>query len=264
LNAALNRPAGAPIALPAALPDESIAATDEEILDRLAHANPELLALDHEVARARHAVRLAGQAVFPDIQLGVDYTDVGSPPRPEPLGFKNPAAVRSASRFVQGTGDLIDAYTLGRSFWPGDTPDDSGKDIWMLSVSMNLPIWYGTYAAGEREARARYRAAINTRAQMKNDLTARLAAVLYAYNDAKRKTGLYRDTLIPKAVQAVEATETAYRSGRASFLDLVDVERTLLDFRLACERARTNRAQRVAELDMLVGQTLPRREGQDG
>ena len=67
---------------------------------------------------------------------------------------------------------------------------------------------------------------------------------------------MYRDVLIPKAKESIGSTETAFRAGSASFLDLVDAERSLLEFELSFERALADRAQRLAELEMLVGRTL--------
>jgi outer membrane protein TolC len=193
LNAVLNRPTDTALALPRTIPDEQPVFTDEQVLDWLAHDSPVLRALDHEIERTRQAVALAKKNYYPDFTLGVDYTDVGSANRSSPQGFANPAALRSASRFAGGMGDLIDAYAIGRSFSPGSRPEDSGQDIWMVSLSMNLPIWRGKYAAGEREARARYLAAVGTRAQQENSLTAAVQRTLFEHRDAERKITLYRD-----------------------------------------------------------------------
>ena len=256
LNAVLNRPTNAKLPLPQSIPDEPLNITDEDVLKRLAQGSPVLKALDHEIQQARHAVALAKKNYYPDITLGVDYTEVGSAKRSSPQGFGNPAALRSASRVAEGMGDLIDAYALGKSFSPGGRPSDSGQDVWMVSLSMNLPIWRGNYAAGEREARARYLAALDTRAQQENSLTATAQRTLFEHRDAGRKIALYRDVLIPKAKESIGSTETAFRAGSASFLDLVDADRSLLDFELSFERALATRAQRLAELEMLVGRTL--------
>jgi outer membrane protein TolC len=104
-----------------------------------------------------------------------------------------------------------------------------------------------------------HRAALRARAQRENALAARVQGVLFDYRDAERKIGLYGDTLIPKARQSLRATEAAFRSASASFLDLVDAQRSLLDFELSYERALADRAQRLAELEMLVGRSIPRR-----
>ena len=260
LNAVLNRPTNAALALPRSIPDERTTFTDEEVLNWLSQISPILKSLDHEIERARHAAALAKRNYYPDFTLGVDYTDVGSAKRSSPQGFSNPAALRSASRFAGGMGDLIDAYAIGRSFSPGTRPGDSGQDIWMVSLSMNVPIWRGKYVAGEREARARYLAAISARAQQENSLTSAVQRILFEHRDAERKIALYRDVLIPKANESIRSTETAFRAGAASFLDLVDAERSLLEFDLSYARAFANRAQRLAELEMLVGRAMPRGE----
>ena len=256
LNAALNRPTNTKLPLPQSIPDEYVNITDEDVLKRLARNSPVLRALDHEIERARHAVALAKKNYYPDFTLGVDYTDVGSAARSKPQGFSNPAALRSASRMAGGIGDLIDAYAIGKSLSPGSRPGDSGQDVWMVSLSMNVPIWRAKYAAAEREARARYLAALSARAQQENSLTATTQRTLFEHRDAERKIALYRDVLIPKAKESIGSTETAFRVGSASFLDLVDAERSLLEFELSFERALANRAQRLAELEMLVGGTL--------
>jgi outer membrane protein TolC len=258
LNAALNRRPGEDLPVPRTIPADRMAAGDEQILEWFSESSPELRALDHEIERARHAIELARKDYYPDLTFGFDYTDVGSPPSAKPQGLANPGALRSLSRIGGGMGDLIDAYAIGRSFRPGDRPDDAGRDVWMVSMSMNVPIWRDKYAAGEREARARHLAARHARKQRENVLAAKIQRVLYDYRDAERKIDLYRDTLVPKARQSLRSTEASFRAGTSSFLDLIDAERTLLDFELSYERASTNRAQRLAELEKLVGRSIPR------
>ncbi len=257
LNAELNRPTDAELPLPRSIPEDHSVIPDKKVLEWLAQNSPVLKALDHDIARARREVALAKKDYFPDFTLGVDYTEVGSAARSKPQGFANPAALRSASRFGGGMGDVIDAYALGRSFSPGSRPGDSGQDVWMVSVSMNIPIWRDKYAAGERESRARYLAATSARVKQENLLTAAVQRALFEHRDSKRKIALYRDVLIPKAKESIHSTETAFRAGSVDFLDLVDAERSLLEFELSFERALADRAQRLAELEMLVGRSMP-------
>ncbi len=258
LNAALNRSTTAPLPASRAAPDQQMAADDAEVLAWVAQHNPELAALDYQIARAQHEITLARKAYFPDVTIGVDYTDVGTPARGAPAGFGNAAALRSVSRIGAGAGDVIDAYAIGRSFTPGDRADEAGKDIWIASLSLNLPIWRDKYAAGEREAVARKLAATSRKQQRANDLRAAAQRMLYEYRDAQRRITLYRDTLIPKARESIQSTETAFRAGTATFLELVDAERSLLEFELAYARARADRAQHLATLDRLAGRTVPR------
>lgn len=216
LNAALNRPPDAPLGN--VRPDEagSVELDDQRLLARLDEHNPDLAALAREVERAEREVALARREYFPDVTLGVDYID---------------------------TGDSIG----------GRRPDDDGKDPVVAMASINLPIWWDKLAAGVREAKRRRAAVVSERRQRTNDLQAELKMALYEYRDAKRKIGLYRDTLIPQARQALESSRTAFSAGNASFADAVDAERVLLEFELSYERARADRAQALAHIEELLG-----------
>ncbi len=216
LNAALNRPPGAPLGN--VRPDDagSVELDDQRLAARLEEHNPELAALAREAERAEREVDLARKAYFPDVTLGVDYID---------------------------TGDSIG----------GRHPDDDGKDPVVAMASINLPIWWDKLAAGVREAKRRRAAVVSERRQRANDLQAELKMALYDYRDAKRKIGLYRDTLIPQARQALESSRTAFSAGKAAFADAVDAERVLLEFELSYERARADRAQALARIEELLG-----------
>ena len=218
LNAALNRPINTELAWPARPPADGISATDKQIIAWLGEASPELKALEHEIAKHQHAVDLAKKNYYPDITLGLTYIDTGS---------ARMAGVR-----------------------------DSGKDPVIAMASINLPIWYAKYRAADREARARLRAAVLQRTDKENSLGSDAKMILYRFRDAGRKIDLYRDTLVPKAKQSLKATQTAYSSGKASFLDLIDTQRILLEFQLSYERALTDRAQRLAEIEALVGRKI--------
>ncbi len=224
LNAVLNRPVDTPIPPPVPQPSAQLDCGDDQVLAWLAESSPELTALDHEAARQSQGKALAGKAFYPDLTVGLTYIDTGS------------------------------------ALMPG-TPDN-GKDPVIASVSVNVPLWHGKYDAGRREARARYRAALKGRADRENLLTAAAKLVLHKVRDAERKTDLYRDTLMPKAEQALTATQTAYQAGKASFLDLIDATRVLLEFQLAHERALADHAERLAELEMLVGRKVPCRSAE--
>lgn len=220
LNAALNRPTEADLPWPEPSAQEHVTASDAEVLSACAEANPELLALAHEISRRDRTIALARKNYWPDVTLGLNYIGTG------------PTRMTGVS--------------------------DSGKDPIIAAVSINLPIWRDKLRAAEREARMRRRAAKDVKAERENALLAELKMALYGLRDAERKINLYRDTLTPKARQAMQVTDAAYRAGSADFNALVDAERVLLEFELSYERARSNYAQRLAEVEMLVGREIPR------
>ena len=131
----------------------------------------------------------------------------------------------------------------------------------MASLSFNLPIWIGKHRAAEREARARLRATAKRREDHENELLSDLKLALFHFRSAERKMDLYGNSLVPKAEQALAASQRAFAAGKADFFDLIEAQRTLLEFQLAHERALADRAQRLAEIEMLIGKQIARRQG---
>lgn len=221
LNAALNRSPDAEIHWPETIAEERLADSDSVILSRLPEANPQLIGLAHEIQQQRHAIDLAKKEYYPDITLGMDYIDTAD------------ARMGGIAR--------------------------SGRDPLVAMFSINLPLWHGKYAARVREAKARHQAASRTKLEWANNLAARTSMVLYSRHDAERKINLYRDTLLPKARQSLKVTEASFRAGKSTFFVLIDAQRIFLDFQLSYERALADHAQRIAELEMLAGNELPRK-----
>ncbi len=218
LNAALNRPVEADIPWPSEIEVKDAHVVDKELLTELTVENPELKALDFEIDRNKHVIELARKDYYPDINLGLNFIDT-------------------------------DASSLGN-------PPDNGKDPVVAMISLNLPLWREKYDAGVWEARARYYAAKQDRAEKTNSLSSELKLALYRFRDAKRKIDLYGDALLPKARESLKVTESDFRGAAGNFTDLIDAQRILLEFALAYERALADYAQSLAKLEMLVGREM--------
>jgi outer membrane protein TolC len=218
LNAALGRSTGGDLPWPQDIEQKDIDLTDDELFEELKRSNPELRALAFMTAREEISIKLARKNYFPDFTIGAKFIDTDDALIPDML--------------------------------------DSGKDPVMATVSINVPLWMGKYRAGVREARARTDAAARRREDRENKLSAELTMALFHFRDAERKIDLYHDTLIPKAEQALSTSQRAFAAGKADFFDLIDAERTLLEFQLSFERALVDRAQRLAEIEMLTGKEI--------
>lgn len=218
LNAALNRPPDDPVPPPATLPDDRLDAPDEQVLQWAATANPMLLAMAEEVDAERIGSDLARRAYYPDFRVGLAYT-INVDPMMDEESRHNP--VRAG-------------------------------------IGFTLPIWQGRLDAAVRESVARRLAASHRLADERNALGADVREALFEHRDAQRRLELFRDTLIPKATESLQASLAGYQAGTVSFLDLLDTERTLLEFQLAFERARADRAISLARLDRLAGRPMPR------
>ena len=104
-----------------------------------------------------------------------------------------------------------------------------------------------------KESKIRLEAVRAERNGKKNKLISSLESALFNFNDSGRIIKLYRDSLIPKAKQVLEVTKTAFSNGRSGFLDFIDSYRTLLDFELMLEKAKSSHYQNLALVEKIVG-----------
>ena len=217
LEAALGRAPGEPLPWPKDAPGPSrIELQYEKLAAKLRERSPEIRAADSLAAKEKAGVALARRNFYPDVGLGLDYIFTGDATMTPP-------------------------------------PSDSGKDPIVAMFSVTLPLGREKYRAAEREAESRRAAAALGRLDRENELSAKLTRSLYGFRDAERKIDLYGDALVPKASQALEVTRKAFEADRATFLDLIDAQRTLLEFELARARAMADRAISLSELKTLVG-----------
>lgn len=212
----LGRDPGGSLGPPAPedMAERELSSSLEELYERL---DAEAPAVRHLRAQAEaEALRedLAWRARIPDLTLGVSWIDTDEARAP-------------------GT--------------PG-----SGDDPLVVTLGVNLPVRRRRYRAQAAE-HARRREALERRAAGQVDeLETLVRRAYFRFRDARRKMALYRDSLVPKGRQALEATFASFQSGRAGFLDLLDAERTLLDFELSHARARADHLIAIADLEKLV------------
>ena len=131
--------------------------------------------------------------------------------------------------------------------------DPMNEDDTQFKVGVTLPIWAVKNEARRMQGEFSLKANQLEIADMENMLFADLETLLYQVDDASRQIGLYEKTLIPRAEQAVQIVEAAYRSGNATLLEVIDSQRTLLDFGKSLWEARKNHEQSLADLEFLCG-----------
>lgn len=216
INELLGRDAAEPIGLADAPPYEPLAIDEAAWRDQLAKDSPALKALTHQVDASDRGVDLAKKAYFPDVTVSGTWIDTGD-----------------------RTGPMA--------------PADSGQDAVMAMVSLNLPIWYDKLRAGVRQAEHRQRLLEAQRVGRHRQLVTRLARDCWKLDDAQRRHDLYQRVLLPKARDAMRAIQQDYTGGKSTFVDLMDAQRTLLDFQLVLARARADAALARAGIHRLIG-----------
>jgi outer membrane protein, heavy metal efflux system len=129
------------------------------------------------------------------------------------------------------------------------------ENSFMLSLGVNVPIWRKRIKAGIAEADNLEKAAVFDQKRTALSLEHAAARGLFDYQDGLRRSALYTDDLVPQARQTYESLQSAYASGQqdASFIDLLDSIRTLLDFELEEVRATRDMQIAAATLEFLMG-----------
>jgi len=129
--------------------------------------------------------------------------------------------------------------------------------VFTPSAGMTLPVWRDKIAAEIASAQASKRAADARLSAEQVQIAAELASMLYMYREAVRNDALLRNKLIPKARQSLDAARAGYVNGRAGFLDVIDAQRSLLEFELAGIDARTQRELSLASLSLVIAGIAP-------
>lgn len=125
------------------------------------------------------------------------------------------------------------------------------------SVGVSLPIWRDKITAQIAGAQA-VKAAAEARLSAEHiALAVEFAEKSYMFREASRNLALLNERLLTMAKQSVEVAQSGYVGGKLDFLDLIDAERTLLDFQLLEIEARLQRELILAELSLLILGTPP-------
>jgi len=124
-------------------------------------------------------------------------------------------------------------------------------------AGMTLPIWRDKIAAQIAQAQASKRAAEARLTSEQIMLTVDFAMKSYDYREVTRTLALLQNQLIPKARKSLEIARSGYLSGQIEFFNLIDAERTLLNFQLSEVEARTRREIVLAELSLIIAGVPP-------
>ena len=180
----------------------------------------ELKEADVAIERNETSLALAKRDRLPDFTIGLDYTQVN------PNIFSN--------------------------------PPDNGQDAVMGSISVNVPIWFGKLDAAEREARNNLAASRASARNAANNVGADVRDAWFQATTARDQVALYRQNLLPQAEQTLQSSRGSYEAGKGSFIDFLDTERSLLNFRLGLVASETELAKALAMLERAIGIDLRR------
>jgi outer membrane protein TolC len=193
---------------------------EREALER----NPGVFATREQIEADEAWIRRRQRDSYPDFSLGLGYVDVGR--RDDAAGVLNP-------------------------------PEDNGKDIWALTVKVNIPLHRARIRAGVAEAEHGLRSSREALRRTQDGLRYGVQESLLRLESFDERARLYRDLLIPQAEEALASAEAAYTTNRQGFLDLLDAERVLFEVRLTYHRLLSDYWISLADLERTIAGPFP-------
>ena len=188
---------------------------DLERLQQLAvAARPELHAQLAAIQRDRQAVELARLDYKPDMTLGFAWIDVSN---------------------------------------AGISPVTNGRDAFLLTAGVNLPIYKKRLDSSVRSAEAK---AVSTAREYDAIRDGTLESVTDLFAQARSQQDLlvlFDEDILPKARQTLDVSSRAYNVGQVDFLQLIDNWRQLLRYEVNYRRLEASLRQTIAELERVVG-----------
>jgi len=146
-----------------------------------------------------------------------------------------------------------------RDLYPDITLNAGYNTLWnqdekrlTIGAAINIPL-QGRRNAARDEARA---ITLSLDAEQQATLARVLGEVQRAYDRVRESAHvitLYRERLLPLAEENLQAARSDYESGSGNFLDLISVEKNLMQTRLQLEQALADYHRRLAALEHTVG-----------
>ena len=224
LNILLNREADASIGKTEEFFVPELDVDFEQLLSWAQENRPELKMAQSVIQKNKESLKLVKKDYFPDFRIMLDYIDIGA----------------------------------GTSAHPED-----GRNAWMASIGVNIPIWQKKRRAAEAEASIRIKASENVYENLRHETLSRINALYFEVATAREQIKLYEFSLLPQAEQALKASEVAYLAGKVDFLALLDSERMILMIKNGYFKIISELGKSLAQLERLVGEDLMKMRPED-
>lgn len=168
------------------------------------------------------------------------------------LGFKQSALVHKRELAEkQGKPDFmvgLDYTVIGK----GEN-NLAGKDAFIFpAVGISIPLYRDKYKAMVREVSYLETANQEESSDLENKLETLFEKTWKEYMDADRRI-LLNESQVELASKALNLLESEYSTGNTNFEEILRMERKVLQFRLAYEKARADKQAAISFLNYLMG-----------
>jgi outer membrane protein, heavy metal efflux system len=175
--------------------------------------------------------------------------------RPDLQALQRDQARSTADVRLQLAQGKID-YTLSAEFHRQLAPNSLSGNEWGLFFSAPLPIFNRNQGETER-ARQEARQAAARIAALQSEITADLRSAWEQYTSTRELVETIERQMLAQARDVRDTTAYSYRRGEASFVELIDAQRTFNDTMQGYNEARAEYARSLYTFDALTGGSQP-------
>lgn len=144
--------------------------------------------------------------------------------------------------------------SIGMDYW--QIPEE--RDAWGGMVSINLPWFTGKRSAEVRKLSQEVRAAEFAVGRIRSRILYEVREAFLRVEAGRKSALLLKEELLPKSNQSAEVSGLRYKNDQASFLDLLDAERSLRDVKLRYYQSLAEYESARADLEYAIGGDLRR------
>ncbi|MDR3591746.1 MAG: TolC family protein [Negativicutes bacterium] len=127
---------------------------------------------------------------------------------------------------------------------------------WKIGLMAMIPLWQDKNKAQVTAAQANLDAMHASYRNMVNMTGLDVQMALVEAQTAWRQTDLYKNTIVPQAEQAYQASVISYTNGKADFMTVLDSLTTLKNAKLGYYKAKTDYEKAASSLEKAVGRPL--------
>ena len=179
------------------VPERPLAPIETESVDDLKrealNARPALAALRKDKHRGELSVSLARREALPEFHFGLEYADIVS-----------------------------EAFL----------PNGDGRDVLGIKVGARLPLWRKARKAPVERVELELNQVEDRMRALSTSVTAAIDELIARLLSQQEQVALLEDDLLPRAELVRDTALSSYTTGRLSYLDVMDAERTLFTLRI--------------------------------
>lgn len=130
-------------------------------------------------------------------------------------------------------------------------------NFWIAEIGFDVPLWFLFRQRGElQEAKANLAQVQAERVSVHNQLVLDLENAYHQLHVAEKQVRLYSDKLLEEAEEVYRIASRSYEEGEASYLEVLEAQRTLRATRTEYVRALFEYQAALADLELAVGDPL--------